>query len=200
MNLKYFLNQVGTLILIFFCFENLAPCLAAPTTGQPLVTHSIYQSKSAWTTQDGKATRLESLRGRPTVAAMIYTSCQGSCPMMMADLKAIERGLSVDERKRVQFAVFAFDAKKDLPNRLKLFAEQHGVDLNYWSFFHGSSSSVRELAALLGVKVKQLEDGTFDHSNVISVLDAEGVIVRQQIGLGQKPEESVQCLHQLLTP
>jgi len=164
----------------------------------PLKSRSIYQSKSQWETQDGDKTGLEKLRGKPVVAAMIYTSCQASCPLMMSDLKAIEHGLSVDERNGVQFAAFAFDSKKDTPNQLKSFSEKHGVSLARWTFFHGSPSSVRELAALLGVKFKQLEDGSFDHSNAISILDSEGVIVRQQLGLRQNPEESIKTLQRLL--
>lgn len=164
----------------------------------PLLSRSIYRSKSTWEAQNGEKATLSKLRGNPVVAAMIYTSCKASCPLMMTDLKAIDRALSSDEKKKVHFAIFAFDSKNDLPEQLKLFSDKSGVDSAHWTFFHGSPSSVRELAALLGVKFKQLEDGGFDHSNVISILDAEGVIARQQIGLRQNPEESIKLLKQLI--
>ncbi len=164
----------------------------------PLLSRSIYRSKSTWEAQNGEKATLSKLRGNPVVAAMIYTSCKASCPLMMTDVKAIEKGLASEENKRIQFAVFAFDSRNDLPEQLKVFSEKNEVDPAHWTFFHGSPSNVRELAALLGVKFKQLEDGGFDHSNVISILDSEGVIARQQIGLRQNPEESIKLLKQLI--
>ena len=49
----------------------------------------------------------------------------------------------------------------------------------------GEPDDVQELAALLGVKYQEAADSQFAHSNVITLLNAEGEIVRQQIGLGQ---------------
>jgi protein SCO1/2 len=43
-----------------------------------------------------------------------------------------------------------------------------------------------EMAALLGIRYKKLPDGEFAHSNVITLLNPEGEIVHQQIGLGQE--------------
>jgi protein SCO1/2 len=49
--------------------------------------------------------------------------------------------------------------------------------------FHGGANSVRELAAVLGLRYKQDENGDFDHSNVIFLLDKDGVVRSQQLGL-----------------
>jgi protein SCO1/2 len=182
--------------------------LAAPSGVSPAVSpalsktssRSIYQAKSSWENQNAEKVTLVQLRGSPVVVAMIFTSCRASCPLMMSDLKALEKGLSPEEQKRVKFAVFAFDSKNDVPAQLKSFAKKHEVDLARWTFFHGSPASVRELAALLGVKFKLLDDGGIDHSNVITVLDSEGEIVHRVEGLRQKPDESIQVLRRLLTP
>ena len=163
-----------------------------------LKSKSLYHSKTQFENQEGKKVSLSNLKGMPVVVAMLYTSCQMSCPMTMADLKAIEKGLSPSEKKNVKFAVFSFDSENDTSEKLKSFSQKQNVDLSHWAFFHGSAKSIRELAALLGIKFKKLDSGDFDHSNIITILDQEGVIAHQQIGVRQNPDESIQTLKKLL--
>lgn len=163
-----------------------------------LKSKSLYHSKTQFENQEGKKISLSDLKGTPLVVAMLYTSCQASCPLTMADLRAIEKGLSPDEKKKVRFAVFTFDSEKDTPKHLKSFSQKQNVDLSHWTFFHSSPKNIRELAALLGIKFKKLDSGDFDHSNIITILDQEGVIIHQQVGVRQNPEESIQTLKKLL--
>lgn len=163
-----------------------------------LKSKSLYHSKTQFENQEGKKVSFSDLKGTPVVVAMLYTSCQMSCPLTMADLKAIEKGLSPEEKKKVKFAVFSFDSENDTPKHLKSFSQKQNVDLSHWTFFHGSPKSIRELAALLGIKFKKLDSGDFDHSNIITVLDQEGVIAHQQIGVRQNPDDSIQTLKKLL--
>ncbi|MBI3541947.1 MAG: SCO family protein [Deltaproteobacteria bacterium] len=186
MNLNRLLTSVAACLL-----------LLAPISASSLESRSIYRSKSLWETHAGEKTTLVRLRGAPVVATMVYTSCQMSCPLMMNDLKAIEKALPAAVRSQVRFAVFALDSANDVPAKLRDFAEKHGVDLTRWTFFHGSPASVREVAALLGVRFKELEGGGFDHSNVITILDSEGVIVHQKLGLRQNPDDTLKTLERL---
>ena len=62
----------------------------------------------------------------------------------------------------------------------------------------GKPDDVLELAALLGVKYKEDSNGQFAHSNVITVLNAKGEIVHQQIGLNEDISETVQTLVKLV--
>ena len=54
-----------------------------------------------------------------------------------------------------------------------------------------------ELAALLGLQFKADANGQFAHSNVITILNAQGEIVHQEIGLNQDIKETVRILRQL---
>ena len=164
----------------------------------PLKGESIYQVHSQWTTQDTKDVRLVTLRGHPVILAMVYTSCQAACPLIVADLKRIESNLSDKERAEVRFALFSLDTTKDTPSQLRLYAKAHSLDLTTWTLFHGSQRAVRELAAVLGIRYKQITNGDFDHSNVITVLDRDGVIQHQQVGLRQDPKDTLQKLSALL--
>ena len=163
-----------------------------------LKSKSLYHSKTQFENQEGKKVSLSDLKGMPVVVAMLYTSCQMSCPLTMADLKAIEKGLSPNEKKNVKFAIFSFDSENDTSEKLKSFSQKQNVDLSRWAFFHASAKSIRELAALLGIKFKKLDSGDFDHSNIITILDQEGVIAHQQVGIRQNPDASIQMLKKLL--
>jgi protein SCO1/2 len=150
---------------------------------------SLYQLKSEWQNQEGKKTTLSFFRGHPLVLAMAYTSCQASCPLIVENMKKIEKDLIAKGVKDVALAVFSFDSKRDTPDRLKAYAKTRNLDLKHWTLFHGSPNAVRELAAVLGIRFKEDSRGEFDHSNIVSLLDAGGVIRHQQIGLGKEPGE-----------
>ncbi len=152
---------------------------------KPMMSESIFNLKSEWTTQEGQLIAIKDFRGKPTIVAMIYTSCEQACPLIIEDLRKIENALS-KKSASIPFLLFSFDTIKDTPLKLKIFAQSRKLDLNHWTLFNGSKNAVRELAAVLGIRYKKNENGDFDHSNVITLIDAEGLIVEQQIGLNQE--------------
>lgn len=130
--------------------------------------------------------------------AMIFTSCPGACPLTVADLKRIENGLTAEQRARVRFVLVSFDPDTDTPSVLKKFQTTHNITAKNWTLLTGSKSAVRDLTAVLGVKYKQLGRGNFSHSNVITILDAEGVVQYQQLGLRQDPALSIAKVGQMV--
>lgn len=170
---------------------------AAPPTAWP--SASLFHSTARWQSQTSAELSLASLAGEPLVVAMVYTSCRASCPVMMADLKRIEAALDRDERARTRLVVVSFDSRGDTPETLRAFAEEARVDQARWTFLRGEESAVRELAALLDVRFAPLPQGGFDHSNVITLLDANGVIAYRQVGLNQPVEALVERLRAALT-
>lgn len=164
---------------------------------KPVLDNSIFNLPSSWTNQDGKKQDLESLRGHITVVAMTYTSCQAACPILIANMKDIEKQLPESLKSKVHFAVFSFDHKKDLPEKLKSYSQKQSLDLSRWTLFHGSKNSVQELALLLGIKYKRDSQGDYEHSNVITVLDSEGLIKYQQVGLNADSKETLETIKKL---
>lgn len=156
---------------------------------------SIYNLPSTWQDQDSHSLKLDSLKGRAVVLAMAYTGCKASCPLIVEDMKKIERALP--EKTETQFVIVSFDSKRDTPTHLKMFANIHKLDKKHWVLLHGSESSVRDLAAVLGVRYRKDANGEFDHSNLISLLDTKGIIKFQQSGLQQKPETFLEKLKEL---
>ena len=163
----------------------------------PLSGASIYQADSEWKDVDAKPVRLASLRGRPVALAMVYTSCTTACPLILAHMKLVESALSPAARARVWFALASFDSERDRPEVLKTFAAAHELDPSRWRLYHGDRAAVRELALLLGNRNQRNARGDFDHSNVVTLLDREGVIRHQLVGLGRDPAESAGLLEEL---
>jgi protein SCO1/2 len=161
-------------------------------------SQSVFQLGSRWKDSQGRKVKLAELGGMPLVVAMVYTSCQAACPMTVADLRRIEKGLPEDLRKHVRFVLVSFDPARDTPAKLRRFGEAHDLRAPQWRLLTGSESDVRDLAAVLGVQYRSDGKGDFVHSNLIHVLGPDGVIKHVQSGLGQSPDESVRVLKELL--
>jgi protein SCO1 len=159
---------------------------------------SVYNLDSRWTTQDGASVALASFSGRPVVAAMGYTTCKGICPAIVADMMWIEKHLPAGAAARVRFAFFSFDSEADTPERLKLYADSHGLDLERWTLLRGDDDAVRELSAALDVPFRPNDQNGFEHAAVISLLDAKGELVFQQRGAQASSDELMAKLRGLL--
>lgn len=164
---------------------------------QPLSGASLYNLASPWTDQDGKTVELKSLQGQPVVIAMAYTSCQDICPLIVANMVAIENAAKAQNLTDIRFAFFSLDPAVDTPARLKAYAEERGLDPSHWTLYHGDDKAVRDLAAALGVRFRRDDKGGIDHSAAISLLDAKGEIVFQKLDTKLDTDEFVSKIEAL---
>ena len=171
---------------------------AEPPT-KPILDESIFNLTSKWTSQEGKTISLNDLHGHAAVVAMVYTSCEKACPLIVEDLKKIEKQLLEKKITPVSILLFSFDTKRDTPEHLKAFADIRKLDLKRWTLFHGNEQAVRELAAVLGINYKRDSKGDFDHANVITLIDSEGLVRQQQVGLGQDPKQMIAKATELIS-
>ena len=161
-----------------------------------LSSESIYQLTDTFQTQDSKSVTLSAFAGKPTVVGMIFTHCTYACPRLTADIKNVENKLK-DEDGKVNYLLVSFDAERDLPDTLKKYAKDAGLDEN-WTLLHGDEEVVRTLSVLLNVQFAKDAEGNFSHSNIISVLDKNGVLNFQKEGLGTDPIEISKAVKQLI--
>ena len=173
--------------------------LANEEDSAPLTDRSLYQLESIWTNDAARPVRLAELRGQPQVVVMFFASCQYACPLLVHDLKRIESALPNQVRSNVGFVLVSFDSERDTPSALAGYRRRQQLPPGRWALLQGRPDDVQELAALLGVKYKQDVRGQFSHSNIITVLNAEGEVVHQQIGLNQNIDETVSALQRLVS-
>jgi protein SCO1/2 len=182
--------------------ENELPpcCREALDAGQPFTDGSIYQLESKWTSDVGKEIRLGVLRGKPQVIVMFFAKCEFACPILVRDLQQIESNLPESLRDGIGFTLVSFDTDNDTVEALHEYRDVHGLSPRRWTLLRGGKEGVRELAALLGINYKQDARGQFAHSNLITILNADGEIVHQVKGLQQPVEETVELLMKLAEP
>lgn len=151
---------------------------------------SVYLLGGNYLDQDGKKVGLDTFRGHPVLISMFYGSCPHACPMLITDLKRIERSLPADQQGDVRVLLVSFDPKRDTPAAMKGLMEAHGVDANRWKMVQTDPAKVAEVAAVLGIKYRFAPGGGINHSSVITLLDRNGVPVERLEGLRQ-PEAPV---------
>ncbi len=173
---------------------HLPPCCRAALTTNAPTDRSLYLLDSTWTSDVGRKVKLGVLRGRPQVLAMVFTRCESACPIIVDDLQRIQRTLAPELRDRVDFVLVSFDTERDTPEALRAYRQQMHLGTDHWTLLTGRPDDVRELAVLLGVNYQRDARGQFAHSNVITVLNAEGEIIHRQVGLNQEPAETVAAL------
>ena len=189
------------LLSLLLCASTLAapPCCSTNKVESGKITDkSIYQIETEWTSDFGKKMKLDRLRGKPQVIAMFFTSCEYACPVLVHDVRRIEAALPEKIRNEVGFVLVTFDTERDTVEALHAYREKLDLDTDRWVLLRGQNEDVFELAALLGVKFKKDQRGQFAHSNIITILNSDGEIIHQQIGLNQDPAVSVKKLESAL--
>ena len=161
-------------------------------------TDSLFNITDSWTAADGKAFQLSKLGGKPTVVAMVYTSCQYVCPLTVQNIKRIERTLSAAQAGKVNFALFSFDPERDTPAKLTEFAKLHSITSPSWVLAQGNESAVRKLAVTLGIKYKKVQSGDYEHDATISILDSNGVVKFQADAMNKNIDAAADALKALL--
>ena len=77
------------------------------------------------------------------------------------------------------------------PAALHSYRATRKLSADRWTLLRGAPDDTLELAALLGVKFKREASGQFAHSNLITVLNAQGEIIHQLAGLNRDAGETV---------
>jgi len=161
-------------------------CRTALAAGKP-TDRSLYQLESTWTSDVGRKVKLSVLRGRPQILAMFFSNCEYACPILVNEMKKLEAALPKDVLAKVDFLLVSFDTRRDTPEALAAYRRKEHLATERWTLLRGENDDVRELAALLGINYAADSRGQFAHSNLITVLNAEGEIAFQQAGLQQDP-------------
>lgn len=193
------------ILLLFVLFVVLTGCKESPSpetqghTPGPLPENSLYQLEGEWETGTGEKVALADFRGKVQMVSMIYTTCQGACPRIVADMKALQEAMSEQTGGEIEFLLVTMDPENDNPEALQRFAEEQRLGPE-WRLVRGSENQTQEISAVLNSKYRKLEGSTdFAHSNLITILNKDGVIIHQQEGLGVPVEGGVEVLEGLVT-
>ena len=132
--------------------------------------------------RDGRPVRLSSYRGKPLLVSFIYTGCFEVCPTTTRSLDESVRALQGRFGDN-QFNVISigFNQPADSPQALKAFAAQHRIKRPNWDFLSPPMAVVEPLTREFGFRYEATPAG-FEHVLQVSLVDAQGRIVRQVYG------------------
>lgn len=143
---------------------------------------SIYALPSPFIDQEGAPAKIDAFRGQITMVAMFFASCPQACPRLINNTKNIEAALSAKEREGLRVLLITIDPENDTPEALRGVVKRFGLDASRWKLLTGKDDDIRDAAAVLGVKYREM-DGTLNHSSVITLLDREGRIDARYDGI-----------------
>jgi len=124
---------------------------------------SIYQLESVWTTATAQPLRLGQLQGKVQVLAMVYTTCESACPIIVSRMQLMAAALPPELHHDVGFVLVTLDPARDTPAVLSAYGARMGLDPISWLLLSGHPDDVLELATLLGVTYKRDRSGGFLH-------------------------------------
>ena len=114
----------------------------------------------------------QTLRGKPWIAAFIFTNCAGPCPMMSANMAKLQKRVPHPDLKLVSFTV---DPQRDTPAVLKQYAQNFNADESRWSFLTGSSEAMAGVAkGMLLPFMPASGDADITHSTKFLLVDQAG--------------------------
>ena len=171
-----------------------ATALVPRSRATALPADSIYQLRVGLTDQDGAALELASMRGRPLLASMFYTSCQMVCPMIFETVAGTLQALAPAQRAKVRVLMVSFDPARDTVAVLKETAHAHRCDAQWTLARPDDESGARKIAALLGVQYRRLANGEFNHSSSIALVDADGRIGARSGKLGAVDDDLLKSI------
>jgi protein SCO1 len=149
--------------------------------------------------QDGAKVRLTDLRGKVVAVTFIYTLCTSTCQMLTPLMTRVQEQLGADFGKKVVFASITVDPERDTPDALKLYAEAFGANVDGWSFLTGPPETIREVTRRYGVFAAKAAGGEIDHTFLTSIVDPQGFLRVQYLGVRFDPNELRQDILSLLS-
>lgn len=150
------------------------------------------------TTQEGTRLSLRDFHRKVVAVTFIYASCADTCPLLTAKMVGLQAELGPEFGTRVFFVAVTVDPDRDTPEALKRYAQAHGANLAGWAFLTGTPAEIRDVTKRYGVYVRKNPKGDVNHTFLTSLIDSDGVIRVQYLGVRFDPRELLGDLRSLL--
>ena len=173
--------------------------LAALTLPQSTLGHQAGDEKRlpmigpappfALTSQDGQPMALAAFRGKVMAVTFIYTGCPDICPLLTEKMAQVQDELGPNFAAKTVFVSITLDPEHDTPEVLKEYAQLWGARPEGWAFLTGSPEAIRDVTRRYGIFFDKKQDGSVDHTQLTTLVDAEGQMRVQYLGARFDPEE-----------
>jgi protein SCO1/2 len=127
------------------------------------------------TDQSGAKFTFKPNRGTPTLVTFVYTTCPDVCPLFSAHFAAIQRQFAEEKRENYLLLTISTDPKRDTPGKMKAYGEAFKADFKRWHFLTGTEAELAKVWKAFGVNVKDHGNGQVQHTNLTTLIDAQGI-------------------------
>lgn len=163
--------------------SSVAPEVAEPAGERPeaeVAAARQYFTDVELVDQDGQEQRLYSdlMADRVVVIAAMFTTCEGVCPVTMANFKKIQQWLGPRLGKDVHLLAISVDPEHDTPEKMRAYAEQFQAE-DGWHFLTGEPETVEAALRRLGL----FTDVKESHSPVFLVGNERTGMWKKAMGL-----------------
>lgn len=124
------------------------------------------------TAENGETFHSAELTGQVWVADFFFTTCNGPCPRMSAQMRQIQE--STRDLRDVRLISFTIDHATDTPGVLAAYARRYRADRERWRFLTGASQDLHRLSH--GAFRLAETGGALDHSSRFALVDRKGRI------------------------
>jgi len=133
---------------------------AKPITDSQKQKAKNYFTDTVLTTQSGEKLRFYSdvLDGHVVMLNVIYTSCQGACPMLTQKLSEVSKQLGDQFGNNIRFVSVSNDPERDTPEALAKFAAKQNVNMAGWTFLTGPKDEVDGIITKLGLYTSNFQE------------------------------------------
>jgi protein SCO1/2 len=160
--------------------------------------HSVYHLDAEWTSHRSETYSLSDFSGQPVIVVMFYGNCTQVCPILIKDAWRLYSSIEKPMRDSLNVLAVTFDTENDIPEVLRDYAEYEQLNIPGWHFITAEQANVRSLAMMLGVQYTKKSDGHFAHTNLVTVLDKKGRIVKRVEGLSQPMDEAAEEIKSIM--
>jgi protein SCO1 len=139
--------------------------------------------------QRGESISIEKYRGKVVLVTAVYSTCTGTCPMILLQIRRVLADLSPEEHDQLAVIAISLNPEEDTVENRSLTVEQYyGAERSNIHFVNGNSAEIDPVLDRLQVlRSRNAETGQIDHSNLFFVLDREGRIA-YRLSLSERHE------------
>jgi len=149
--------------------------MAVLRLSQPSEPLPIFSTISEYelTDSQGQIFNSNQMRDKIWVADFFFTTCQGICPKLSAEMLKIQKRFS-EKNKNVELVSISIDPETDTPKKLASYAAKFKAKPGVWHFLTGNKQRIKEIV------VKEFKIGFADeplyHSDRFVLIDEQARI------------------------
>ena len=133
--------------------------------------------------QEGEFFGSDDILGKIVVADFFFTTCPGICPKLTGQMSRLQKYIFEHPNLKSEYSLMSFtvDPETDTVGKMHTYAQDYGVEYEYWKLLTGEKDSIYNLAINF-FKLPAIDLGTdtipepFVHSERLVLLDKKGFI------------------------